>query len=85
LLRIVWELRVPYDELVKIVSEEISTGVPAMSIEHTEECAFRPRLALLGGRLHDVQDDRDSIFVVISDDALIGVGRVPRDHSVLSH
>jgi len=47
-----------------------------MTIKHTEESALGPVVALLGRWLHYVQDYGDSVLIVVSDDALIGVSRI---------
>lgn len=57
-----------------------------MAIEHSEKAALGPILNILFRRwLHYIQNYADSIFVVVSDDALIGVGGVAHDESILSH
>lgn len=56
-----------------------------MTIKYTEESALRPVVALLGGRLHYVQDNGDSILIVVSDDALIGVSRISGNDAILSY
>jgi len=53
-----------------------------MAIEDPEESTLWPVVTLFTGRLHDVQDYRHSIFIIVSDHSLIGVGRIPRDDSV---
>ena len=56
-----------------------------MTIKYTEESALGPIVALLGWRLHYIQDYGDSVLIVVSDDALIGVSRIAGNYSVLSH
>jgi hypothetical protein len=56
-----------------------------MTIKYTEESALGPVVALLGWWLHYVQDYRDSVFIVVSDDALIGVSRIAGYDAILSH
>lgn len=83
---ILWELLVFDDELMKVISQEISTGIPAMSIKHAEEWTFWPVLSiLLGWWLHDVQDNWDSVFVVVSNYTLIRVCSVAYNRSILSN
>jgi hypothetical protein len=54
---VVRELSIADDELVEVVSKEVSTRVASMAVKDTKESAFRPVFALLTRRLHDVQDD----------------------------
>lgn len=57
-----------------------------MAIEDAEKRAPGPALEIfLAFRLHYVQNDRNSIFVVIADKALVRVGCVRSDHSVAFH
>ena len=56
-----------------------------MTIKYTEESALGPVVALLGRWLHYVQDYGDSVFIVVSNDALIGVSRIARNDAILSH
>ena len=59
--------------------------MPTMSIIHTEEAAPGPVLMLSRLRLEDVEDDADPIFVVVPDDALVGVGCIGAYDAVLTH
>jgi len=63
-------------KLMKIVSQKICTVHTTMSIVHSEKRAFRPLLISSGSWLHDIQDNWYSIFIVISDEALICIGCV---------
>ena len=56
-----------------------------MPIEDAEEADLGPLnlQALLALRLQDVQDDRDSVLIIVSDDALISVCGVRFDNSAL--
>jgi hypothetical protein len=50
-----------------------------MTIEDSKEANLRPLYSLrkcLSLRLHDIQNDTHSIFVVVSDNTLVGIGRV---------
>ncbi len=44
-----------------------------MAVKNTEKSTFRPIVTFFVRRLHNVEDDRYAIFVVISNDALVGV------------
>ena len=56
-----------------------------MTIKYTEESALGPVVALLRRWLHYVQDYGDSILIVVSDDALIGVSRISGNDAILSN
>ena len=55
-----------------------------MTIEYSEESALGPVVALFGRGLHYVQYDGDSVLIVVSDDALIGVSRIAGNNAILS-
>lgn len=44
-------------EVMELVSQELSTGVPTMAVIHAEEATLRPVLVLAMGWLRDVEDD----------------------------
>lgn len=62
--------------MVEVVSQELSTGTASVPIVHSEEGTCWPRLVLSMLRFHNVQDYRNSVFVVIAYEALVGVGCV---------
>jgi hypothetical protein len=84
-----WILRkllVFYNKLMQIVTKEVGTGVSSMAIKHPEKAAFGPIINIFfRWWLHYIQNYAYSIFVVVSDDTLIGVGSVAHDESILSH
>ena len=61
---------------MQIIPEEISTRRPSMSVIHCEEGAGGPVIDLLETGLCDVQDDAHSVFVVVSEYALIRISRI---------
>lgn len=73
LFGVIGELGVADDELMKVIAEEVGAAITAMAVKHPEESALRPVLALLRRRLHDVEDDADSVLVVIPDDPLVSI------------
>lgn len=79
------EVLILNDKVMKIVPQVVCTGSPTVAVENAEETDLRPFHihVLLALGLEDVQDDRDTIFVVISDDALVGVGCVALYQSTL--
>ena len=78
------EILVLDNELVKVVSQEIGADVTAMAIIDSKEGALGPLAPteLLRLRLHNIQDYSDSIFVVITDDALVSISSIGCDDSV---
>ena len=54
-----------------------------MAVINCKERAPGPVLNLLKLWLDDIQNNGDPVFVVVPDDALVGVGRVATDNSVL--
>ena len=85
LLRELGEVVILHDEVVKIVAKVVSTGSPTVPIEDAEEADLRPLnlQVLLALWLQDVQDDRDSVLIVVPDDALVSVCGVRFDNSTL--
>lgn len=53
-----------------------------MSVVNPEKGAKRPSLMLTARGFQNVQNNRDPIFVIISDQTLIRIGRVRSHHSV---
>jgi hypothetical protein len=84
LTRIVGELGISNDKLVKVVTEEVGTRVTSMTVENAEEGTFWPVIAFLARRFHNVQNDGYSILIVVSDDALVCVCCIARDDAILA-
>lgn len=76
--RVLGELVVLNHKVVQVISQVISTGRASVPIEDTEKADLRPVHVEVGFvlGLEYIQDDGDAVFVVVSDDALIGVGCV---------
>jgi hypothetical protein len=53
-----------------------------MAIVDTEKGTARPEFGLLELRLDYVKNDGDAVFVVVTDDALMGVGCIRDDYTV---
>jgi hypothetical protein len=71
---------------MKIISEEVSTGISSMPIKNSEKATFWPILnVFLSWRLHYVKDNTNSVFIVVPNDALISIGSISHDVSVLPH
>lgn len=84
LYRLFREVLVLDNKLMEVVSEEVSTDVAAMTIIDAEEGALRPFCPreLLRLRFHNVQDDRYSIFIVVTNDTLIRIGTISCHNTV---
>ena len=64
------------DEVMKLVAKEFGTSMSSVAIIDAEEATLWPNLVLSVRRLGDVEDDGDSVFIIIPDQALISDGRV---------
>ena len=74
------------NELMQIISEKVSARISTMSVKYTKEAALWPVFdVLLGGRLHDIEHDADSVLVVVSDDSLVRIRSVPNYAAILSN
>lgn len=85
LSRVLRELTVFDDELMQIVSQEVGASVATVTVKNAKEAAFRPFLnVFLDRRLHDVQDNADSVLVVVSNDALVGIRSIAHDETIFA-
>mmetsp|Transcript_18608 Transcript_18608/g.25069 ORF Transcript_18608/g.25069 Transcript_18608/m.25069 type:complete len:218 (-) Transcript_18608:809-1462(-) len=90
---VIREARLPHDIRVQVVAQEVRTLAPPVPIVYPEEGAdgpgrgFTTRRAEFSARLglRDVQDDRNSVFVVVAHQTLMRVGSVASDYAVASH
>ena len=83
--RILRKLLVLDHEVMQVVPEVVSTGRATMAIEDTKEADLRPLYFLICFvlRLQYVQNDTDSIFVVVSDYTLVCICCVGLDNPTL--
>ena len=72
---------------MKVISKEVSAHIAAMAVVNSEKAALGPLLAsiLLRLWLHDIEDNGDSVFIVVPHDSLVGVSTVSSDDSVAFH
>jgi hypothetical protein len=70
---------------MQIVSQEISTGIPTMTVKYTKESAFRPIITFFARWLHNVKNDGDSILIVVSDYPLVSICSITRNNAILSN
>ena len=68
--------------VVEMIPQELGAGRTAMSVVNAEKGAFGPFFVFPVVRLDDVEDDADSVFVVVPDQTLISVCCVASNHSV---
>ncbi len=78
------ELRLTY-KLMQIISQEVSAGSSAMSVVYSEERALGPYLFGAMCWLHDIKNDRDSVFVIVPNDALVCICSISPDDSIPSY
>lgn len=79
------ELLVLDHKVVEVVSEVVCTSRSSVAIEDAEEANLGPldiEMRLVFG-FEDIEDDANSVFVVVPDDALVGVGGVGLDDPAL--
>lgn len=81
--RILREVLISHNQLMKLISEEISTWGPSMTIINSKERASRPKVNLFELGLNDVQDDRHSIFIVIPYHTLVCIGCIRHYYAIL--
>jgi hypothetical protein len=67
------------DEVMQVVSEEVCAVDTSVAVEDPEVCCLFPVHAMF--RFGDVQDDGDSVFVVLADGSLVSGGGVGLDIS----
>lgn len=67
---------------MKLIPQELSTCMTSMPIIHSEEGAFRPFFIFSMSWFCDVKDDWHSVFIVVSDKALVSNCRVSSNYSV---
>ena len=85
---ILWERRFPDDELMKLVSQEISTSSTAMAIIDSKKWAFRPLLIsqIWPIRwLHYVQHNWHPVFIISSYYSLVSINCIAGNFTVASN
>jgi hypothetical protein len=75
---ILWELFVLNNKIVKIVPKVICTSCSTVAVKDSKKTDLRPfdiEIGLVFG-FQNVQYDGDPVFIIVSDDTLIGVGGI---------
>jgi hypothetical protein len=67
---------------MQIVSQEISTRIPTMTVKYTKEGTFGPVIAFFAGRLHNVENNCYTVLVIIAHNALVGVGTISSNYAI---
>ena len=70
------------DKLMQIVSQKISAGCSSMSIKNSKKWTFRPFFALPWMRFQNIQNNTDSIFIVVSNNSLVSIRCISSYNSV---
>lgn len=85
LVRVLRETFVLYDEVVQVVTEVVRARCSAMTVEDTEEADLGPIhcQVLFAFRLEDIENNRDSILIIVPNNTLIRVCCVAFDHATL--
>jgi len=80
-LRVHRELLILNHKIVQVIPKVISTGSATVTIENPKKAYLRPFNFKLGlwFRFENIQDYANAIFVVLSDDTLIGVCSIGLD------
>ena len=61
---------------MKLVSQKVGALSPTMAIVNGKERAPRPEVDLLELGLDDIENDRDSVFVIVPHHSLVRIGRI---------
>jgi hypothetical protein len=77
------ELFILYHKVMQVISEVVSTCRASMSIKHSEEANLRPLNIDVGLILwlENIQNDGNPIFIIVSDDTLVGVSCIRLNNS----
>ena len=82
LLRVPWKSFFFDNIVVEVVSQKFRTGATAMAIIDPEKGTGWPSLMLTMLGLHNVEDDRDSVFVVVAHKALVCIGSICANNAI---
>lgn len=79
------EVLVLNNEVMKIVAKIVSAGSASMAVKNAKEANLGPLhgQVLLAFRFEDVEDNRYSVLIIVSNDALVCIGCVAFNHSAL--
>lgn len=85
LFRILWKMIVLNYKVMQIISKKISTYGSTMPIKYSKKADLRPLFINMNFvlRLHDIQNYAYSVFIIISDYALVCIGSISFNYSTL--
>ncbi len=76
------EFCISYNKLVQVVPQEVRTRVASMAVENSKELNFGPPLTLLVRWFLNVEHNRNSVFIVLSNYALVCISPIGLDYSI---
>jgi hypothetical protein len=77
-----WEMLALNHEIMQIVSEVLGAYVTSVAVEDTKEAHLRPfTLPCLVLGLQYVQNNTHTVFIILSDNALVGVSCIGFDYA----
>lgn len=79
---IIWKASLRYNDLMKMIFQIVRTCASTMSIVDSKEAAFRPGRWVFLLRSGHVQDNGNSIFIVIPLNTLMSIGRITCDQAM---
>ena len=80
---IFWKVLISHNQLMKLISEEISTCRPSMTIIYCEKRTSWPVLNLFEFRFNYIKNYRYSVLIIISDNTLMSICWVTADNTIL--
>ena len=82
-LWILWEILIPYYKLMKLIPKIICTRCSTMPIIDCKERAPGPFFNLFEFWFDYIQNNWNSIFIIVPDNSLMGIGWIAAHHSIL--
>lgn len=68
---------------MELVPQEVGASCAPVSIVYSKEAAPRPLIDLLELRLDNIENDADSILIIIPDNSLMRIGGIAAHHAIL--
>lgn len=81
--RIFWEVLISYNQLMKLISEEISTCRSSMAIINSKKRTSGPVINLFEFGFNNIKNNRDSVLIIISNNTLMSICWVTANNSIL--
>ena len=80
--RIFWKIVISDNQLMELISKIISACRPSMPVIYCKKWASWPFINIFKLRFNDIKNDRNSVFVIISNNALMRISRVAWYHAI---